>query len=736
MAPLTYSVGELDLREGMAVAVRLGPRKLCGGIVRSLHDRKPAFATRPVEGVLYGVPLLSEKQMRFWEWVSSYYMCTLGEVMAAALPTLLRPEGFSTAEFERRGFRPSTVRYVRLHPSLSTMEELNGALEKLRRRAKKQYAALLTLAEALGDGVFTERLPRAEWTADSVTIGALEDKRYITIEEERASPQDVPVLASPLPRLSSAQQEALEQIERSARPTVLLHGVTGSGKTEIFINLAARELQAGRSVLYLLPEIPVSWQLIERLGEVFGERLVAYHSKFPPRRRAEIFMRLSAEDEQARIVVGTRQAVFLPTPRLGTVIVDEEHDTSFKQESPPPRFHARDSALVLASLHGARTILGSATPSLESWQNALGGKYTLVSLDERYGGVPMPRIVISDTLHAARRGERDSHFNKLLTDRLGALLDARGQAIIFQNRRGFSPYVECGACAWVARCPDCNVSLTLHKAQGRLRCHYCGYNVITPHVCPSCHNGELLPRGYGTEKIEEELARIFPAAAIERLDGDSTASPTAAKGIIGRFYQGQTDILVGTQMVTKGFDFSGVRLVGVVNADNMLNYPDFRASERAFGMLTQAAGRAGRRDEQGEVIIQSTQPEHPVLAQVAAGDYASMAAGQLAERRAFFYPPFCRLISLKIRHKDVALTESAANALAAALRPVFGRRLLGPEAPTVDRVQGEHIRTLLLKIEREKSFAEAKLLLSRHIEAIKTHPEYKKANISVDVDPL
>ncbi|MDR2885881.1 MAG: primosomal protein N', partial [Rikenellaceae bacterium] len=520
------------------------------------------------------------------------------------------------------------------------------------------------------------------------------------------------------------------------KQTILLHGVTGSGKTEVFINLAARELEAGRSVLYLLPEIPISWQLIERLSEVFGNRLVAYHSKFTARRRAELFMQLASEGGEAKLIVGTRQAVFLPMQQLGLVIVDEEHDTSFKQESPPPRFHARDCALVLASLYGARAVLGSATPSLESWQNARQGKYGLVALNERYGGVPMPRILLSDTLHAARRGERNSHFNKLLVDKLGAVLETKGQAIVFQNRRGFSPYVECGACAWVAHCPDCNVTLTLHKAQGRLRCHYCGYNVVIPHTCPSCHNGELLPHGYGTEKIEEELTRIFPEAAIERLDGDTTSSPAATQRIIGRFYQGETDILVGTQMVTKGFDFGGVRLVGVVNADNMLNFPDFRASERAFAILTQAAGRAGRRGEQGEVVIQSTQPGHPLLAQVVAGDYAAMAAGQLAERRSFFYPPYCRLVAITVKHRDPTLTESAANALASALRPVFGRRLLGPEAPLVDRIQGEHIRTLLLKIEREKSFAEAKLLLTTHIEAIRKHPDYKKTTLTIDVDPL
>ncbi len=738
LRPLTYSVGEEPLRAGMAVMVPLGPRKLCQGIVWRVHDQKPQFATRPVEKALYGGRvLLGEQQRRFWQWVAEYYMCPLGEVMAAAIPAPLKPGGFSHEEFSREEFRPTTARYISLHPSVDSPEALDERLEKLRRKAPKQYAAMMELAAATDD-IFTARVPRAALDAEPDILQTLARKELISIE-------DVPVLSdSPdpdtpvrLPQLTAAQQQAAEAIktELSEKSTVLLHGATGSGKTEIFIHLAAEQLKAGRNVLYLLPEIPISWQLIARLQKVFGNRVVAYHSKFTPRQRAALFLELCDEASGARLIIGTRAAVLLPLRNLGLIVVDEEHDPSFKQDSPAPRIHARDCALLLASLHGAATLLGSATPSIESFYNATTGKYGLVTLTERYGGTPDARIVLSDSLRAAKRGERNSHFDKPLLDRLGATLEENAQAIVFRNRRGFSPYVECGACAWVAHCPDCNVTLTLHKSEGRLRCHYCGHSIPAPRLCPSCGQGELIPKGYGTEKLEEELSRIFPEARIARLDGDTTASPRATQQIIARFENGDADILVGTQMVTTGFDFGGVRMVGVVGADNLLNYPDFRASERAFQMLTQAAGRAGRREVQGEVVIQSTQTDHPVLHQVVTGDYHAMARSQLAERKAFFYPPYCRLISLTIRHKDKALATAAADALAASLRPVFGLRLLGPEPPAVERIMGEHILTLLLKIERGKSFAKAKTILATHVDRIRNHPEYKKVILVCNVDP-
>lgn len=731
--PLTYDAAGLPLSEGMAVAVRLGPRKVCQGIVWRLHERKPHFPTRSVIKILYGKQLLSEQQMRHWEWVSDYYMCPLGEVMAAAMPSSLRPTGFSDEEFARGQFSLPTTRYLALHPDLAEAEALNAAFDALG-RAKRQYEALVDIA-GLTHGI-PGGIPRAAVNAAPNVLAALEKRGFIT-SEERLCENDLPENIEALPGLTAAQAAAAESIRTAwkEKPVVLLHGVTGSGKTEIFIHMAAEEIARGRNVLYLLPEIPVSYQLVERLRGVFGERLAAYHSKAGERQRASAFLSACDDGAPARLITGTRGAALLPLRNLGLVIVDEEHDASFKQDSPAPRFHARDTSLMLASMLGARALLGSATPSMESFYNASTGKYGLVELTERYGGAPMPAVTISDSLKAARRGERQSHFNALLINKISSAIKVGSQAILFQNRRGFSPWVECGSCGWTAHCPDCNVTLTLHKAEGRLRCHYCGHCRPAPRLCPSCGQGELLPKGYGTEKIEDEISAIFPDAAIGRLDSDTASSPRAARRIITDFERGRTDILVGAQMVTKGFDFPGVTLVGVISADAILNYPDFRAAERAFQMLTQAAGRAGRRAVQGEVIIQTSRPDHPVLAMVAAGDYRSMARAELAERRAFLYPPYCRIVSLTLRCADKSLLDRAATALREALHPIFGNRLLGPQPPAVDRVGGENILIFTLKIEQGKSFAKARKLLAAQTDRIRKEPAYKKVALIINVDP-
>ena len=433
--------------------------------------------------------------------------------------------------------------------------------------------------------------------------------------------------------------------------------------------------------------------------------------------------------------MGARSALFMPLPRIGLVIVDEEHDAGYKQADPAPRYHARDCALMLARLHGACTLLGSATPSVESWLNASIGKYGLVTLKERYGDACLPRVIVSDTLCASRRGERQAHFNKILLDKIEEALATRSQVMLFQNRRGFSPYVECGECGWVASCPHCNVTLTYHKRENMLRCHYCGYAVEAPRLCPTCGKGEPEARGFGTEKVEEALQRIFPAARIARLDRDTATSERRYRQIIADFERGETDILVGTQMITKGFDFSRVALVGVLNADNLLNYPDFRASERAFQLMMQVAGRAGRRQTSGEVVIQTSQPEHSVIRQVMNGDYEGMARSQLAERRSFFYPPYCRMVAITLRHRDKAVLWRAASRLGELCRPVFGRRLLGPEAPPVDRIREEFLVCYTLKIEREKSFAEARKLLAGLVERLLAEPEGKHLTIVCNVDP-
>lgn len=745
LSPLTFAVGPEwaeRLRPGWAVAVRLGPRKLYQGVVWRLHAERPPYRTiHPVERVLGQKPLLSSIQMEFWEWIASYYMCTLGEVMRVALPAALKPEGFSEEEFSADLFRPRVRQWIGIHPSIRSWEELNERFEKLR-RAPKQYELLVRIVELLsGSGHEEPPFPtgkmilREETAADGVLLGALVKKNILIVEQREEQAGDPSAFTARMPELTPAQMRAETSLHRlfGEKEIVLLHGVTGSGKTELYVRQIAETVARGEDVLYLLPEIALTAQLVDRMCRFFGDRVVPYHSRFTDRRRAELYRQV--EGGGGWIVLGARSALFLPLPNIGLVIVDEEHDASYKQVDPAPRYHARDCALVLARLHGARTLLGSATPSVESWLNASTGKYGLVTLRERYGEALMPQVIVSDTLCASRRGERHVHFNKILLDKIEEALAARSQVMLFQNRRGFSPYVECGECGWVAGCPHCNVTLTYHKRENMLCCHYCGYAVEAPHRCPACGKAEPETRGFGTEKVEEELQRIFPAARIARLDRDTAASERRYRQIIADFERGETDILVGTQMITKGFDFSRVVLVGVLNADNLLNYPDFRASERAFQLITQVAGRAGRRQTPGEVVIQTSQPEHPVIRQILNGDYEAMARGQLAERHAFFYPPYCRMIAITLRHRDKALLWRAASRLGELCRPVFGRRLLGPEAPPVDRIREEFLVGFTLKIERDQSFTRAKELLSDMLAKLTDEPDFKRLTVVCNVDP-
>ena len=487
-------------------------------------------------------------------------------------------------------------------------------------------------------------------------------------------------------------------------------------------------------MLLLVPEIALTAQLIGRMERIFGSRVTPYHSKLTNRRRTETYLRLNCS-QGGEFVVGVRSSIFLPLKHLQLIIVDEEHDASYKQADPAPRYNARDSAVVMARLWGGRTLLGSATPSLETWLNAEGGKYGRAVLAERYGDARPPEIFVSDTIRAAKRGERHAHFNKLLLDKMEETLGRGEQVMLFQNRRGFSPYVECSQCGWTARCPHCNVTLTYHKGGARLVCHYCGYTAPVPAKCPSCEVTEVLPRGFGTEKVEEEIARLFPEARVARLDRDSVTSERAFNAIISDFEARKTDILVGTQMITKGFDFGGVSLVGILNADNLLNNPDFRAAERAFQLMLQVAGRAGRRSDGGEVVIQTSEPGHPVIRQVVAGDFAGMARMQLSEREAFFYPPYARLTSLTLRHRDVALLRRGVTELAARLRVRFGRRVLGPMTPPVDRIRGEYLAGLLLKIESGASSAKARALLAAELKAFAENPEFKTITFICNVDP-
>ena len=735
----TFSAeGELanHLREGQAVVVQLGPRKIYTGIVWSITTERPPFRTKPIQRILYGEPLLSAEQRRLWEWIADYYMCTVGEVMRAALPSKMKPSGMSDEEFEQDEFRVAHERTVSLREELRSQEALNEWFERLARRAPKQYEAVLEVADRLTNTNFEGEVRCRTLKADVAVLKALADKGLIEFHErEREAASCTEEMTVELPTLSEAQTTTLRSIEQQhlEKRCVLLHGVTGSGKTEIYIHLIHKALSAGGDVVMLVPEIALTEQLISRLQRYFGDRVVAYHSKLTDTRRTDIYLRL-LRSKAGRLIVGTRSALLLPLAHPHLIVVDEEHDASYKQNDPAPRYNARDMAVVAASIYDARTVLGSATPSIESFMNAHRGKYGYASLTERYGGARMPRIVISDTLRAAKRGERHSHFNKALLDRLGEVLERGEQAMLFQNRRGFSPYVECTECGRVVECPNCNVSLTYHRPN-TLRCHYCGHSQPLPEHCPSCHVADVTLRGFGTEKVEEELAQIFPQARIDRLDRDSATSQRAYNQIIRRFESGATDLLVGTQMITKGFDFSRVSVVGILNADNLLNYPDFRSSERAFQLITQVAGRAGRRETEGEVIVQTSQPLHPVIRQAAEYDYLSMVNMQLREREAFHYPPYAHLISVTMRHRDPQLLRTAARELGSKLREVFGQRVLGPQSPPVDRINGVYILGFLLKIENTISFSKARRLLAEQIDAIRNNKEWNSIYIYCDVDP-
>lgn len=732
----TFAVAEgMALCEGQAVAVPFGRSKIYTGIVWRLHEQRPAFKTiKTIARTLYGAPLLDERQRHLWEWIADYYLCTLGEVMRVALPSLMKPSGSGEEEFAADEFHPRREWFIALAGEALSQEGLTAALERLGRRAPRQKEALEQITEAAPAG---EETPRSALGIDRAALAALVNKGLVVCTEREIAPGEALRPARyHLPVLSSAQQTALKQVQTGfeEHSTVLLRGVTGSGKTEIYIHRIAQVLETGGQVLLLVPEIALTGQLVGRLERVFGDRVIAYHSKLTDRRRTETYLRLRSS-AGGELVVGARSAIFLPLNRLGLIIVDEEHDASYKQSEPSPRYQARDCAVLMARLFGCRTLLGSATPSLESYTNAAAGKYGSVVLGERYGESQQPQILVSDTIRAVKRGERNTHFNKLLLDRMEESLAGGGQVMLFQNRRGFAPYIECRECGWTARCPNCNVTLTLHKGSGRMVCHYCGHTEPIPAKCPHCRITEPTPMGFGTEKVEQEIARIFPTARIARLDRDSVTSESAFRRIIEMFERGESDVLVGTQMITKGFDFGGVELVGVLNADNLLNNPDFRSTERAFQLLTQVAGRAGRRETPGVVVVQTAEPGHPVIRQVIDGNYEAMARQQLAERKAFFYPPYARLVALTLRHRDPAVLRRAANALSEALRERFGRRVLGPTTPPVDRVRGEYLANLLLKIEAGSSLAKARGMLREILATVAENKEYKGLTVVCDVDP-
>ena len=733
----TFSLDErLAVEVGDAVVVQFGSSRYYTGIVWSITAEKPDFPRiKPILKRLYSTPLLSNEAQRFWEWMAEYYMCSIGEVMRMALPSLAKPSASSLSELDQRTIEPPTETFVALGQEVATEEALANYVERHAKRAPRRTATLDKIAALIQErGSKDGYIPRRLIDVDTPLLSELR-KRNLVVMDSRALERNCSNSDFLLPQLSEAQDRALTAIKQAHAEdrVALLHGVTGSGKTEIYIHLIAKTLSDGNNVLMLVPEIVVTSQLIERLERIFEGRITSYHSHLTALRRGRTFLRL-ATSTGGELIVGVRSAIFLPVKHTKLIIVDEEHDPSYKQSDMQPRYQARDAAMVMARICQAKVVLGSATPSMESYVNAIGGKYAYIALNERWGDAKLPEIIISDTIRSVKRGERKTHFNFDLLREMRTSLDNNEQVILFQNRRGYAPYIQCRTCGYSPRCPHCNVTLTKHQTGARMECHYCGYTMPTPSVCPNCEVQDMTLMGFGTEKVVEEIARLFPEAKVDRLDGDTSTSESAFKRIVSNFETGQTDILVGTQIVTKGFDFGGVTTVGILNADNLLSTPDFRASERAFSLMMQVAGRAGRRNDRGRVVIQTSQPQHPVIRRLATADYHAMAETELAERKNFGYPPYSHLIRLRLRHTDYALLHRASHFLCNVLYKKFGTRVMGPVSAAQEMLRGEHRSEVMLKIEAGASMRRARTLLAEALKMTQAERELSSVKIDVDVD--
>lgn len=740
----TYSVPEpmvAQVRMGVRVLVPLGRSKTYTAMAVRLHSEKPEFETRPIIQVIDAEPVLIEQQLRLWQWISTYYMSPIGDVFKAALPAGLKAE---------ENYRPKTVRCVTLPANLRSEQSLHMALTILKRALKQHqtfstYLQLSHWSEIDGETppahiaeIACDELQNAANASDAV-LRQLIQRNFLELYHREVGRLNTTGEYHPerIQPLSPAQQAAEDSIQKqfNEKNVVLLHGVTSSGKTEIYIHLIKKALDEGKQVLYLLPEIALTVQMTRRLQNVFGSRLGIYHSKYSDAERVEIWKK-QLSSEPYDVILGVRSAVFLPFTRLGLVIVDEEHETSFKQQDPAPRYHARSTAIMLARMYeGAKVLLGTATPSMESYHNACTGKYGYVQLTTRYKDVAMPEIRVVDTKDLYHRKMMRGAFSPDLLEAMRTALRNKKQVLLFQNRRGFAPMVECKVCGWVPKCKNCDVSLTYHRSMNLLTCHYCGYTYPVPKQCPNCESTELLGRGYGTEKIEDRVRELFPEARIARMDLDTTRSAGAYGRIIDDFSCGRTDILIGTQMITKGLDFSGVTVVGILNADTMLNYPDFRAYEQAFQMLSQVSGRAGRRDERGLVILQTKSADLPVIQQVVAGDFQTFARDLLEERSMFRYPPFYHLVYVYLRHRNEQLVDSAAIEMASRLRQAFADRVLGPDKPAVARVKTESIRKIVIKLEQGINLPLARQCMAEARTQLLQDKRYAAMTVFFDVDP-
>lgn len=802
----TYSVpAELEesVQEGCRVVVSFGQKKFYTAIVTKVHYVAPEnYETKDVEEVLDTSPVILPTQFRFWEWLSTYYLCTLGDVYKAAMPSgmklesetlvayneefeatvplpkneqrildllnddkeqcvtqlqkasglksilpiikrLLEKQAIFVKEDLKRNYKPRTEARVRLTEAYSTEHALRELFDNLG-RAKKQLSLLMSYIELsgwMGTASTLKEVSKKDLldkTGASVSIlNSLVEKGVLETYYYEIGRLDKSIKGTlSLNPLNVAQERAFTAIRNSfqEKSVCLLHGVTSSGKTEIYIHLIEEVLRKGQQVLYLLPEIALTTQITERLKRVFGHRLGVYHSKFPDAERVEIWKK-QLTDESYDIILGVRSSIFLPFKRLGLIIVDEEHENTYKQQEPAPRYHARSAAIMLASMYGAKVLLGTATPSVESYFNARKGKYGLVQLKERYKEIRLPHIELVDIKELTRQKRMKGPFSPVLVKEIRSALDRKEQVILFQNRRGFAQMIECRTCGWIPKCKNCDVSLTFHKRLNQLTCHYCGYTQSVAASCPACGGVELLNRGIGTERIEEDIQLTFPDVRVARMDLDTTRSRTAYEKIIADFEQGKTDILIGTQMISKGLDFNHVNVVGILNADTMLNYPDFRSYERAFQLMAQVAGRAGRKDKQGLVILQTKSPELPVISQVLNNDYEQLYEDQLAERQVFRYPPFYRLIYVYLKHRKEDVLEQAAEMAATLLRTGLGNRVLGPDKPPIARIQTLFIKKIMIKVELTASMTKVRDYLKGVQRTLSEDARFRSLIVYYDVDP-
>ena len=740
----TYSVPHNlaeRVRLGVRVAVTFGASKVHTAIVVRVHQDKPAFNVKDIVDVIDDQPMLLEQQYQLWQWLSAYYMAPLGDVYNAALPAGLKVE---------ENYKPRTETYIDLCEPLRNEQSLNVALDMLK-RARNQREALMHFlrishwetiegtqtTEPVVD-ITREELMNVSRCSYAVIKSLVERKILFTYEREvgRLNDHGEEHLEN-VKRLNEAQQEAYNQIvfQFLKKNVVLLHGVTSSGKTEIYIHLIKKALEEKKQVLYLLPEIALTVQITSRLRHVFGNKLGIYHSKYSDAERVEIWKK-QLSHHPYEVVLGARSAVFLPFQRLGLVIIDEEHETSFKQQDPSPRYHARSVAIVLARMYGAKTLLGTATPSVESYYNACQGKYGLVTLTSRYKDIQLPEIRVVDTKDLQRRKMMTGPFSPPLIAAVNEALKSGQQVILFQNRRGFAPMIECRTCGWVPKCTNCDVSLTMHKSMNLLTCHYCGYTYRIPTVCPACGGTDLRGRGFGTEKVEEYVGQLFPEARVARMDLDTTRTRNAYGRIIDDFSSDRTNLLIGTQMVSKGLDFDRVSVVGILNADAMLNYPDFRAYEHAFMMMAQVSGRAGRKGQRGKVFLQTKNKELPIIRQVVENDYQGFYEALLEERRLFSYPPFHRLVYVFLRHRHDDVVETAGIEMGSRLRQGLGDRILGPDKPSIARMKNLHIRKIVIKLENGIDQKAVRLYLRTVQQQLLQDKRYAALQVYYDVDPL